>query len=260
MSARRDVRPAGRRSAGLGWLAPLGDAPAGRPARADRRRQRAVAVLPDAAATSSNLSRPVMEVAIMALPMTPDHHRRARSTSRSSRWSGLAARSSGFLWAAGRAAGDRHRGRPRRRRRSAACSTACSSRAAGLPSLVVTLGTLALFRGLALVVLGPRGISDFPAWFTDLRLRLRPRDADPVDARRLRQPWRSSSGSSSTARGSGGRSSRSARTRAPPATRASGCARARSALFVLSGLVAALAGRDPDRALLERPRGRRARA
>ncbi len=34
---------------------------------------------------------------------------------------------------------------------------------AGLPSLVVTLGTLALFRGLALVVLGPRGISKFPS-------------------------------------------------------------------------------------------------
>ena len=37
----------------------------------------------------------------------------------------------------------------------------------GLPSLVVTLGTLALFRGLALIILGPRGVSDFPAWFTD---------------------------------------------------------------------------------------------
>jgi rhamnose transport system permease protein len=37
---------------------------------------------------------------------------------------------------------------------------------AGLPSLVVTLGTLALFRGLALVVLGDRGISKFPDWFT----------------------------------------------------------------------------------------------
>jgi rhamnose transport system permease protein len=37
----------------------------------------------------------------------------------------------------------------------------------GLPSLVVTLGTLALFRGLALVVLGPRGVSGFPQWFTD---------------------------------------------------------------------------------------------
>ncbi len=38
----------------------------------------------------------------------------------------------------------------------------------GLLSLVVTLGTLALFRGLALIVLGPRGISDFPPAFTEL--------------------------------------------------------------------------------------------
>lgn len=37
---------------------------------------------------------------------------------------------------------------------------------AGLPSLVVTLGTLALFRGLASVVLGPRAVSNFPSEFT----------------------------------------------------------------------------------------------
>jgi rhamnose transport system permease protein len=36
----------------------------------------------------------------------------------------------------------------------------------GLPSLVVTLGTLALYRGLALIVLGPNGVSGFPDWFT----------------------------------------------------------------------------------------------
>jgi rhamnose transport system permease protein len=36
----------------------------------------------------------------------------------------------------------------------------------GLPSLVVTLGTLALYRGLALVVLGSEGVSGFPDWFT----------------------------------------------------------------------------------------------
>lgn len=35
----------------------------------------------------------------------------------------------------------------------------------GLPSLVVTLGTLALFRGMALIILGPRSVTDFPAWF-----------------------------------------------------------------------------------------------
>jgi len=40
-----------------------------------------------------------------------------------------------------------------------------------LPSLVVTLGTLALFRGLALVVLGPRGVSKFPDWFTTFGFR-----------------------------------------------------------------------------------------
>jgi rhamnose transport system permease protein len=37
---------------------------------------------------------------------------------------------------------------------------------AGLPSLVVTLGTLALYRGIALIILGPRGISGFPSEFT----------------------------------------------------------------------------------------------
>jgi rhamnose transport system permease protein len=37
-----------------------------------------------------------------------------------------------------------------------------------LPSLVVTLGTLALFRGLALIILGPKGVSDFPAGFTEI--------------------------------------------------------------------------------------------
>jgi rhamnose transport system permease protein len=37
---------------------------------------------------------------------------------------------------------------------------------AGLPSLVVTLGTLALFRGLANVVLGPTAVSKFPTGFT----------------------------------------------------------------------------------------------
>lgn len=37
----------------------------------------------------------------------------------------------------------------------------------GLPSLVVTLGTLALYRGLAYVVLGPNAVSDFPQRFNN---------------------------------------------------------------------------------------------
>jgi rhamnose transport system permease protein len=36
----------------------------------------------------------------------------------------------------------------------------------GLPSLVVTLGTLALYRGLASVLLGAEAVSDYPDWFT----------------------------------------------------------------------------------------------
>ncbi len=36
----------------------------------------------------------------------------------------------------------------------------------GLPSLVVTLGTLALFRGAAYVVLGEHGVSNYPNPFT----------------------------------------------------------------------------------------------
>jgi rhamnose transport system permease protein len=38
---------------------------------------------------------------------------------------------------------------------------------AGIPALVVTLGTLALFRGVANIVLGPRVISVWPDWFTE---------------------------------------------------------------------------------------------
>jgi rhamnose transport system permease protein len=37
----------------------------------------------------------------------------------------------------------------------------------GIPALVVTLGTLALFRGVANVILGPTVISDWPDWFTE---------------------------------------------------------------------------------------------
>ena len=37
----------------------------------------------------------------------------------------------------------------------------------GLPSLAVTIGTLALYRGLALVILGDLAVADFPATWTD---------------------------------------------------------------------------------------------
>lgn len=38
----------------------------------------------------------------------------------------------------------------------------------GLPSLAVTIGTLALYRGLAFVVLGDQAVADFPRSFTSL--------------------------------------------------------------------------------------------
>jgi rhamnose transport system permease protein len=37
----------------------------------------------------------------------------------------------------------------------------------GLPSLAVTIGTLALFRGLAFVIIGDESVTDFPATWTD---------------------------------------------------------------------------------------------
>ena len=38
----------------------------------------------------------------------------------------------------------------------------------GLPSLAVTIGTLALYRGLAYALLGDRAVADFPATYTNL--------------------------------------------------------------------------------------------
>jgi rhamnose transport system permease protein len=38
----------------------------------------------------------------------------------------------------------------------------------GLPSLAVTIGTLTLYRGIAIVILGPSTISSFPSRYTDI--------------------------------------------------------------------------------------------
>ena len=38
----------------------------------------------------------------------------------------------------------------------------------GLPSLAVTIGTLALYRGLAVGLLGTKAVTDFPEKWTDL--------------------------------------------------------------------------------------------
>jgi rhamnose transport system permease protein len=43
-----------------------------------------------------------------------------------------------------------------------------------LPSLAVTIGTLALYRGIALIVLGPNTVSTFPAAYTNLGINAVP--------------------------------------------------------------------------------------
>lgn len=114
----------------------------------------------------SNLVAALMEVAIMALAMTLIIIAAEIDLSVES-MAGLASAILGFLWAAGipltigipivllvGAAGGLLNGVLVAR--------------LGLPSLVVTLGTLALFRGMALIVLGPIGVSNFPPEFTAL--------------------------------------------------------------------------------------------
>jgi len=43
-----------------------------------------------------------------------------------------------------------------------------------LPSLAVTIGTLALYRGIATIILGPNTVSTFPAGYTDLGINAVP--------------------------------------------------------------------------------------
>jgi rhamnose transport system permease protein len=115
-------------------------------------------------ANFANLTSAVMEVAIMALPMTliilmGDIDLSVESMV------GLSGAFLGWLWAAGVPL---QVGIP-----VVLCVGLLGGLAngllvarAGLPALVVTLGTLALYRGLASVVLGPTVISKFPPAFT----------------------------------------------------------------------------------------------
>jgi rhamnose transport system permease protein len=112
----------------------------------------------------SNLTVAAMEVGIMALPMTLIIIAGEIDLSVES-IVGLASAVLGFLWAAGVSLWFAV---PAVLLVGAACGllNGLLVTRALLPSLVVTLGTLALYRGLASVVLGPRAISSFPADFT----------------------------------------------------------------------------------------------
>jgi len=187
----------------------------------------------------SNLLAALMEVAIMAMPMTLIIVAAEIDLSVES-MAGLASAVLGFLWAAGvpltigipivlviGALGGLLNGLLIAR--------------GGLPSLVVTLGTLALFRGIALIVLGPLGVSDFPPVFTELGFGHVPRTLIPwpfvifavlalILGIVLHRTW---IGRQIYAIGKN-----------PGAARYSGVrvARVRTGLFVLSGIIAAFAG------------------
>lgn len=111
----------------------------------------------------------------------------------------------------------------------------------GLPSLVVTVGTLGLYRGLAYVVLGDQAVSNFPAAFTNFGFGTIPGTLIPwpfvvftllalVFLGLLHWSW---IGRQIYAVGSNKEAARFAGIRV---------AQLKLALFVLSGLLAALAG------------------
>jgi len=187
----------------------------------------------------ANLLSALMEVAIMALPMTLVIIAGEIDLSVES-MAGLASTLLGFLWANGvplwlgipivllvGALGGLLNGLLVAR--------------GGLPSLVVTLGTLALFRGMALIVLGPDGVSNFPAAFTQLGFGYVPGTLIPwpfvifialaiVLAVVLHRTW---IGRQVYAIGKNASAARYSGVRVT---------RVKVSLFVLSGLVAALAG------------------
>ena len=175
---------------------------------------------------------------------------------------GLACAVLGFLWAAGVPIGVAIPLVARGWARSAACSTACSSRGCGLPSLVVTLGTLALYPRARADRARPAGRQRLPGLVHDASASgTCPGTPDPVAVRDLRRAGRRPRRRPPRGRGSGARSTPSART--PSAARYSGVRVARHAssrLFVLSGTIAALAGVILTARLVERAGRRRRRA
>ena len=110
-------------------------------------------------------------------------------------------------------AGDAVRGRRAhrdRRRRIAGAINGFLVTVVGLPSLAVTIGTLALFRGIAVGLLGTTAITEFPEDWTDLAKANIPGTPIPVDHDPVRRSSRSSSRWCCTSRRSAARCTRSA--------------------------------------------------
>ena len=187
----------------------------------------------------SNLVSALMEVAIMALPLTLIIILGEIDLSVES-MAGLASAALGFMWAAGVPL---EIGIPIVLVMGAVGGLLNGTLVAlgALPSLVVTLGTLALFRGMALIILGPRGVSDFPPAFTELGFGDVPGTEIPwsfvvflglalVLGIVLHRTW---IGRQTYAIGKNAGTARYSGVRV---------ARLRISLFVLSGIIAALAG------------------
>ena len=113
---------------------------------------------------------------------------------------------------------------------------------AGLPSLVVTIGTLALYRGIAQIILKERGVSGFPDWYQDLGFGTIGAHADPLE-RRSSSCCCSSAFAVYPARHAAGAGpfTRSATTARRPASPASTSTARMLGVFAASGAMCALA-------------------
>ena len=152
-------------------VAPVPPHPRGRDHRAadprDRRRARVTVRNFDSPLTVTYLLRDVAPILLIALPMTLIIITEEIDLSVAS-IVGLSSVMTGILTNAGWPFAARRARRDPRRRASAECVNGFLVTVVGLPSLAVTIGTLALFRGIAVGLLGTTAITDFPEFWTDL--------------------------------------------------------------------------------------------
>ena len=106
----------------------------------------------------------------------------------------------------------------------------------------MTLGTLALFRGVGYIILGSASVNEFPDALTDFGIRQRAGHAHPMDDRAVSRCLRRSSQSSCSTRRRPTNLCDRRQSRHGAATPASHVRRLRFWLFVVSGIVCAVAG------------------
>ena len=112
----------------------------------------------------------------------------------------------------------------------------------GLPSLAVTIGTLAAYRGIAQIVLGSDSVTDFPTQYLDFASGRIGDTFIPYAVAALPRAARHRRGRAARHRRSAARCSRSAPTRRPRGSPASGSSGRSCSLFVATGLMSSLTG------------------